>query len=163
VLLAVPNFPRDMEPPDMARQQHENRAMALKLQGMCEAAGLRPLLVTLGDKRGLDAARAAAMALAEAQFSEVLAVESWTARLFRHPLCSPEMDFVSWFPPWLFERWDLSQQAVADPQRAGQAATTAASHGGVRRAAVATLAGKAALQGPRKGRQPRAVGVERQR
>jgi MoaA/NifB/PqqE/SkfB family radical SAM enzyme len=162
VLLAVPNFPRDVEPPDMARQHEDNRRLALKLQGMCDNAGLRPLLVTLGDKRGLDAARAAAMALAEAQFGAVLAVESWAARLFRHPLCSPEMDFVSWFPPWLFERWDLSRQAVAEPGRkAGTAAGVPAA--GVRRAAVATLAGKAALQSPRKGRQPRAVGVERLR
>jgi hypothetical protein len=83
--------------------------MAERLRDAAHQAGLSIRLITLEDRRGLDPARAAAMALAEAQFADVLPRESWARRLFRHPLSAPELDFVSWSPPWLFERWDLSQ------------------------------------------------------
>lgn len=113
-LLAVPNFPRGQTPPDMARQADENRQLARRLADGCLALGLQPRLVTLDDRRGLDPLRAQAMALAEAHFAEVLPVEPWTRRLFRHPLSMPEMDFVSWSPPWLFERWDLTRQPLPE-------------------------------------------------
>jgi MoaA/NifB/PqqE/SkfB family radical SAM enzyme len=109
LLVAIPNFPRGQEPPDVARQASQHRAMAERLRDAAHQAGLSIRLITLEDRRGLDPARAAAMALAEAQFADVLPRESWARRLFRHPLSAPELDFVSWSPPWLFERWDLSQ------------------------------------------------------
>ncbi len=78
------------------------------------------------------------MAEVEAQFGEVLPVESWAGRLFRHPFSQPEMVFVSWSPPWLFERWDLSGDAVPDglPQQGGDTA-----EGGIRKVAVDAVAG----------------------
>jgi len=111
-VLGLSNFARGREPPDMERQSATTRALAARLAQACEAAGLRPLLLTLEDQRGLDAARAREMARAEADFAQVLATESWARRLFRHPLSRPDVDFVSWSPPWLFERWDLSKQAL---------------------------------------------------
>ena len=69
--------------------------------------------------------------------AEVLAVESWAERLFRHPFSQAEMDFVSWSPPWLFERWDLSGGALPEglPQ---QGVDTV--EGGIRTTAVDAIA-----------------------
>ncbi|HAN31674.1 MAG TPA: hypothetical protein DCQ06_08770 [Myxococcales bacterium] len=109
-IIAISNFPRDQKPPDMRRQRDINIRLAKQLKAACELNRLNPMLAVLGDRRGLDAARADQMAVVERQFGEILPVESWRERLFRHPLSMPEMDFVSWSPPWLFERWDLSAQ-----------------------------------------------------
>lgn len=143
LLVAIPNFPRDKKPPEMARQRDRNLAMA---QGFVEAAakaGLGIKLLTLGEqRRGLDPARAAEMARAEAHFAEVMDVEDWSDALFRHPMSAPEMDFVSWSPPWLFERWDLSSGEIpAFLQELRDAQPDAADEGrvGLRTESVATL------------------------
>ncbi len=137
-LIAISNFPRDSKPPDMRRQREQNLTLARRLADACSEAGMRPLLATLEGRRGLDPERAREMAEVEAQFGEVLPVESWAGRLFRHPFSQPEMDFVSWSPPWLFERWDLSGDAVPDglPQQGGDTA-----EGGIRKVAVDAVAG----------------------
>lgn len=137
-IIAISNFPRDSQPPDMRRQRNDNLALAKRLSEACIEAGMRPLLATLGDRRGLDAARAREMAEVESQFAEVLPVESWADRLFRHPFSQPEMDFVSWSPPWLFERWDLTGDAVPEglPQQGGDTV-----EGGIRTVAVDAIAG----------------------
>ena len=121
-LVAVSNFPRDQQPPDMVRQRDQNIALGRRLRDACSAFGWQTRLLTLEDRRGLDPARAAAMTEVESQLAEVLPVESWARRLFRHALAAAELDFVSWMPPWLFERWDLSQQALpaGAVTRAGQ-------------------------------------------
>ena len=134
-MIAMSNFPRGQQPPDMARQEQANLALATRLRDACAAAGMRPLLVTLEDRRGLDQARALQMSIVEEQFSRVLPVESWARRLFRHPLSNPELDFVSWSPPWLFERWDLRDQ----PQAAATLMPQTSS-GGVRTKSVKILA-----------------------
>lgn len=135
LLVAVPNFPRGQTPPDMARQAEEVRAIGKRLRAAAEIGGLRARLVTFGDIRGLDPARAAAMALAEAALGKELEQESWAERLFRHPGSMPEMDFVSWMPPWIFERFaDVGAAPVevaaadtgsAPSLRVGPAASTA--------------------------------------
>lgn len=114
LVLAIPNYPRGKVPPEVERQAAEHVAWAEQLRNLAVQARLRPLLITLEDRRGLDPPRARALALAEQQFATVLPVESWAHRLFRPPLASAEMDFVSWMPPWLFERWDLSEAALPD-------------------------------------------------
>ncbi|MCO4763815.1 MAG: radical SAM protein [Myxococcales bacterium] len=136
-VIAISNFPRDQKPPDMTRQRADNLALARKLEVACKLNHMQPVLATLEDRRGLDAARAKEMATVEAQFAEVLPVESWARRLMRHPMSMPEMDFVSWSPPWLFERWDLSggQQA---PQAAKELASN--SDSGLRTQPVAEIA-----------------------
>ncbi|MSP90525.1 MAG: radical SAM protein [Myxococcales bacterium] len=146
LLVAVPNFPRGQAPPDMERQGAANRALAVRLAAMAADVGLQPRLVTLGDRRGLDPARAAAMAVVEAQLGESLPVEDWSQRLFRHPLAAADMDFVSWMPPWLFERWDLSKQELPAGVVAEPAPGDANDGGGVRRRSVAVLGGRAALR-----------------
>ena len=155
VLFAVPNFPRGQTPPDMERQATANRALGRRLVAMAADAGLAAHLATLGDRRGLDPARAAAMAIVEAQLADDLPVEDWSQRLFRHPLAAAEMDFVSWMPPWLFERWDLSQQALpagvaAEPApgdaAAGQPNAAGTGDGGVRRRSVATLGAQVGMR-----------------
>lgn len=143
-LIGISNSPRGQQPPDMARQADANRALARRLKKACEDVGLTPMLLTLEDKRGLDPARAHEMAHVEGQFAEVLPVASWARRLFRHPLSSPELDFVSWSPPWLFERWDLSTQPLPEGAATPVAHEAAA---GVRTVSVARLSGrKAALR-----------------
>ncbi|MBM4344416.1 MAG: radical SAM protein [Deltaproteobacteria bacterium] len=112
VVFAIPNYPRGKAPPEVERQSTEHRAWAQQLCVLADRARLRPVLATLEDRRGLDSDRARAMALAEAEFAKVLPVESWARRLFRPPLASADMDFVSWMPPWLFERWDLAHAAL---------------------------------------------------
>lgn len=107
-VIAISNFPRGQKPPDMQRQREQNLLLARKLEVACKLHHMRPILATLDDVRGLDPARAEQMRIVEAQFAEVLPKESWAKRLLRHPMSMPEMDFVSWSPPWLFERWDLS-------------------------------------------------------
>lgn len=139
-LIAISNFPRDSKPPDMTRQRQINLDLAQRLAAACVEAGLKPSLVTLEDKRGLDRDRATQMATVEAQFAEVLPVQSWARRLFRHPFSMPEMDFVSWSPPWLFERWDLSgsELPAALPQQGVETA-----EGGIRTVSVDRVAGLA--------------------
>lgn len=149
--VAIPNYPRGKAPPDVARQGDQHRGWAQKIAALGAEAGLPAVLATLEDRRGLDPARARAMAAAEAHFAAVLPVESWARRLFRHPLSAPELDFVSWAPPWLFERWDLANSELppgavprpyADaPDEEGFAA--------VRQVSVAKTAGNA---GARRGR-----------
>jgi molybdenum cofactor biosynthesis enzyme MoaA len=136
-IIAISNFPRDSKPPDMQRQRDRNIALAKQIKAACEVAGMRPLLASLDDQRGLDPPRAKEMATVEAQFAEVLSVESWATRLFRHPFSMPEMDFVSWSPPWLFERWDLSKGAT--PENA-VAQTQDTSGSGIRTSSVASVA-----------------------
>ncbi|GEM_PF-498193 len=118
IAVAIPNFPRESVPPDMARQRDTNRDLARRIKAACEVAGVGVVFVTLGARRGLDAARARQMAIAEETFAEILPTQSWEKRLFRHPFSMPEMDFVSWSPPWLFERWDLSGEEVSPHVRA---------------------------------------------
>jgi molybdenum cofactor biosynthesis enzyme MoaA len=113
-IVAVSNFPRGETPPDMERQADQNLALATRLRDALLAAGLRPLSLTLEDKRGLDPDRARQMATVEAQLATVLPQESWARTLFRHALAMPELDFVSWAPPWLFERWDLTTRALPE-------------------------------------------------
>ncbi len=136
-VIAISNFPRGQQPPDMRRQREDNLQLARKLKAACELNHLRPVLATLDDKRGLDPARAEQMAVVEAQFAEVLPVESWSGRLFRHPLSMPEMDFVSWSPPWLFERWDLSEGVLPEGVMVQPQDT---SRGGIRTQRVADVA-----------------------
>ncbi len=107
-LIAVSNFPRGQQPPDMQRQRQQNLDMIQRLADACRQAGLEPGTLTLGDRRGLDPARAEQMRIIEAQLAEVLPVTPWTHRLFRHPLARAELDFVTWSPPWLFEREGLA-------------------------------------------------------
>lgn len=114
LVLAIPNYPRGKRPPNVAQQADQHVQWATTLREAAVAAGMHPVLATLEDRRGLDPDRAAAMALAEHHFAAVLPVQSWARRLFRHALSSPELDFVSWAPPWLFERWDLSQAALPE-------------------------------------------------
>jgi MoaA/NifB/PqqE/SkfB family radical SAM enzyme len=102
-IVAVSNFPRGETPPDMERQADQNLALATRLRDALLDAGLRPLSLTLEDKRGLDPDRARQMATVEEQLATVLPQESWARTLFRHALAMPELDFVSWAPPWLFE------------------------------------------------------------
>jgi hypothetical protein len=57
-------------------------------------------------------------------------------------MSAPEMDFVSWSPPWLFERWDLSSGEIpAFLQELRDAQPDAADEGrvGLRTESVATL------------------------
>ncbi len=139
-LIAISNFPRGETPPDMTRQAEQNRAMAAKMKQACEDAGLQPLLMTLEDRRGLDPARALQMATVEAQLAETLRQESWARRLFRHALAQPELDFVSWSPPWLFERWDLTTTALPEgvaPRRPQPHIAT-----GLRQLSVAKVSGR---------------------
>ncbi len=120
LLLAVPNFPRGQQPPDMVRQREATQALAKRLRVASEIAGLRPFLVVFGHRRGLDPGRAAAMAEAEAAFAAELPVEDWSARIFRHPGSMPDMDFVSWSPPWIFERFpEVGAEGPIDPSRDG--------------------------------------------
>ena len=137
-VIAISNFPRDSKPPDMQRQRALNLQTARRIKAACEVGGMRPVLATLDDRRGLDQARAKEMATVEAQFGEVLAVESWAGRLFRHPLSMPELDFVSWSPPWLFERWDLSGELSLPVGVVVQSQNT--SGAGIRTASVAAVA-----------------------
>ena len=134
--IAISNFPRDSKPPDMRRQRDKNLALAGRLKAACEVGGLRPVLATLGERRGLDPARAEQMREVEGQFAEVLPVQPWQGRLFRHDFSMPEMDFVSWSPPWLFERWDLSTSKA--PAAAVEKAQKASSDG-LRTASVASV------------------------
>lgn len=113
LLVAIPNFPRERPPPDVARQHAEQLGLAQRLLHAARAAALDLRLVTLGNRRGLDRARARAMALSEQHFLQVLPEEPWAGRWFRHAFSAPELDFVSWSPPWLVERWDLSEQETA--------------------------------------------------
>lgn len=154
LLVAIPNFPRDRPPPDVARQQAEQVQMAQRMADAAAERGIGLRLVTLGQRRGLDKARAQAMALSEGHFLQVLPEESWHDRWFRHPLSAPELDFVSWSPPWLAERWDLSgaaQVGAEVPQAAIPApfADGAGEEGysAVRRVSVQRLAGKAGKSG----------------
>ncbi len=150
LLVAIPNFPRDRPPPEVARQHAEQVAMAQQMADAAAARGLQLRLVTLGDRRGLDQARAQAMALSEAHFLQVLPEESWRERWFRHPLSAPELDFVSWSPPWLAERWDLSAAAQVGTE-VPQAAVPAAfadgageeGYSAVRQVSLQRLAGQA--------------------
>ncbi len=136
-IIAISNSPRGQKPPDMIRQREQNLALARKLEIACKLHHMRPSLATLEDCRGLDPARAKQMAVVEAQFAEVLPVESWAQRLMRHPMSMPEMDFVSWSPPWLFERWDLSDGRAAPQGVMIQAQEESAS--GLRTTAVAEV------------------------
>lgn len=111
-VIAISNFPRDSKPPDMLRQRGRNLTLAKRIKAACEIGGLQPVLATLDDRRGLDPARAKQMAIVEAQFAEILPLQPWSDRLFRHPFSMPELDFVSWSPPWLFERWDMRESAA---------------------------------------------------
>lgn len=114
LLLAIPNYPRGKAPPEVERQAAAHIAWAERLRDLAIRARLRPVLVTLQDRRGLDPERARALAQAEHHFAQVLPVESLARRLFRPPLAGADMDFVSWMPPWLFERWDLAQAALPE-------------------------------------------------
>lgn len=122
LLLAVPNFPRGQQPPDMARQYDETAEMGRRLFAAAEIAGLAPRLVVFSGRRGLEPARAEAMAIAEKAFAEALPVEDWGPRIFRHPLSMPEMDFVSWTPPWIFERFGVDVAAPAETTSEGAGA-----------------------------------------
>jgi hypothetical protein len=113
LIVAIPNFPRERPPPDVARQHADQLVLAERLLHAARSTGLALRLVTLGNRRGLDRARAQAMALSEKHFLEVLPEEPWAGRWFRHAFSAPELDFVSWSPPWLVERWDLSGQDTA--------------------------------------------------
>lgn len=156
LLVGIPNFPRDRPPPDVARQQAEQVQMAQRLAAAAAEHRLSLRLVTLGDRRGLDQARAKAMALSEANFLQVLPEEAWHGRWFRHALSAPELDFVSWSPPWLAERWDMSGSAQAGAEGPQAAAPSAFADGAgeegysaVRRVSVQRLAGKAGKGGKR--------------
>ena len=149
LLVAIPNYPRGRRPPDVSRQGDQHRAWAQELADLAQHHNLHARLITLEDRRGLDADRAAAMQLAEQHFATVLPVESWAKRLFRHPLSSPELDFVSWAPPWLFERWDLSHAALPEGStpRAYADAADEETFAAVRQVSVATATGTKAGRG----------------
>ncbi|MEY3013560.1 MAG: hypothetical protein RIT45_2295 [Pseudomonadota bacterium] len=116
VCFAVPNFPRGQQPPDMRRQFDETRTLGARLRAAVEVAGLPARLVTFGAARRLAPDHAEAMALAEAAFAEALPAEDWSRRLFRHPAAMPEMDFLTWMPPWIFERFGAGgAPAPAEP------------------------------------------------
>ncbi len=112
LVVTVPNFPRDRPPPDIARQEQELRDLARHFRDAGREMRLNVVLGTMGDARGVDVQRAAATLWAEQLFAEVLPHEPLQLRLFRHDFSAPELDFVSWSPPWLFERWDLSRQEL---------------------------------------------------
>jgi hypothetical protein len=134
----------------MDRQADRNRTMAQRLHQLAVDAGLQPYFITLEDQRGLDPLRAAEMHKVEAQFSAFWPQQSWARRLIRHPLCAASMDFVSWFPPWLFERPDGAPQRAhvqpgdspspAPDESGGSGATGLKT--GTRGVAVARLLGK---------------------
>ena len=150
VCIAVSNFAPGQTPPDMDRQADRNRTMAQRLHQLAVDAGLQPYFITLEDQRGLDPLRAAEMHKVEAQFSAFWPQQSWARRLIRHPLCAASMDFVSWFPPWLFERPDGAPQRAhvqpgdspspAPDESGGSGATGLKT--GTRGVAVARLLGK---------------------
>ncbi|MCB9738360.1 MAG: radical SAM protein [Deltaproteobacteria bacterium] len=117
---AVPNFPRGQRPPEMARQREEVKALGARLAAAAAVAGFSARLVVFGDRRGVDPIRADATAIAEAALGEALPPESWADRLFRHPGSMPEMDFLSWSPPWIFERF--AEHGPAYPAEATDAA-----------------------------------------
>lgn len=118
--IAMSNFPRGRPPPNMRRQSGRNRALAARLVAACEQQGAQPSLAVLGDRRGLDADRARELAALESQFADAMPVISLERRLFRHPFSQPELDFVSWSPPWLFERWDMRDGALPEGVQAHQ-------------------------------------------
>lgn len=109
---AVPNFPRGQAPPDMQRKYAETRELGARLRAAAEIAGFPATLVVFGDRRGLDPIRAEAMALAEAALGEALPTQDWAPRLFVHPGSQPEMDFLSWTPPWIFERFAADDRSA---------------------------------------------------
>jgi MoaA/NifB/PqqE/SkfB family radical SAM enzyme len=112
LLITLPNFPRDRPPPDIARQSQELLELAAQFRDAGRALHLKVVVGTLGDARGVDALRGQAIQLAEALFAQVLPSEPLDERLFRHAFSNAELDFVSWSPPWLFERWDLRSQTM---------------------------------------------------
>lgn len=140
--LAASNFSRDAAVPDVQRQREANLERFGRIARLAEEAGLHAQWMTLEDARGLHGERATAMAVFEAQAAEVLPVVSWARQLVRHPLCSATMDFVSWFPPWLFERPGMAPvRAHAQPGDAPLPGPEA-EQGAQRSASVASLHGK---------------------
>lgn len=105
VLLAVANPQRGQAPPDMVRHAPEVQRMGERFRVACEIGGLRVVLVTLGDLRGLSSSHSEAVRLAEEVLATTLPQEDWSRRLVRHPGSMPDMDFVTWSPPWIFERF----------------------------------------------------------
>lgn len=153
--LAASNFSSGSELPDMERQQPQNLARFARLAAFARTAGWPVQWVTLGDARGLTGPAAVAMDQLESQAAVSFAQVSWASRLTRHPLCSATMDFVSWFPPWLFARpGGAPQRAHAQPGDTAAPAPpqpakdqTSAQRGG----AVAGLQGKRAPTARRLG------------
>ncbi len=111
VLLAMPNFAKGQDPPDVERQRPDNLAVMRRLMAAAEDKGVRAVLVTLSAaRRRVGPRRGEAMERLQTQLATVVPAEAWDNRLFRHALADGPMEFVTWLPSWLMERSDTPSQ-----------------------------------------------------